>query len=125
MCLCSVGQNITGKLPVAGTTLADHQQPTILQDDHDYSTVDDMQQQMFAISGNPAYKAVAEHSQHPLQEEDRAYSNIDISQQEAVVSSGQAELGTALGATTTTKWQSFFIQCQQVNRFPEPEWIEL
>ena len=90
VCTCRVGQNVDSHQPV-------------LQDDHTYSSVDDAQQQMFALSGNPAYKTVPEHSEQPLQEDDRAYSNIDISQQEEVATSGNPEHGTALGAAAGAK----------------------
>ena len=78
------------------------QQPA-LQDDHDYSTVDDVQQQLLAISGNPTYKFVPEHDQKSLQEDDRAYSNIDISQQDEAVTSGKLGYGTAPGAAASDK----------------------
>ena len=59
----------------------------MIQDDHDYSTVDDMKQQ---VTSNPAYKPVPEHSKQPLQKEEyQAYCNNDISEQEAAVTSRQ------------------------------------
>ena len=94
MCICRIGQIIPERSPVADTVLEKSQQPE-LQDDHDYSTVDDVQQQMLAIAGNPAYKFVPEPDQNPMQEDDGAYSNIDISQQEKAVTSGKQGYGTA------------------------------
>ena len=104
MCVwtCRLGQNVPEGSPVAGTILVDSQQP-VLQDDHTYSFVDDAQQQMFALPGNPAYNIVPEHSQQPLQEDDQAYSNIDISQQEEVVASGNPKRGTPLRAAASAK----------------------
>ena len=103
-CVCAyrVGQSVPQRSPVANTVAVGSQQPA-LQDDHNYSTVDDMQQQMLAISANPAYKFVPEHSQHPLQEDDQTYSNIDIGQQEEVVTCGKPGSGTALGPAASNK----------------------
>ena len=102
MCICRIGQIVPERSPVADTVPVEIPQPP-LQDDHDYSTVDDVQQQMLAISGNPAYKFVPEHDQKSLQEDDRAYSNIDISQQEEVVTSGKLGNGMAPGAAASNK----------------------
>ena len=102
MCTCRIGQNVPEKSPVADTVPMESQQPA-LQDDHDYSTVDDLQQQMLAISGNPAYKFVPKHDQKSLQEDDRAYSNIDISQQEEVVTLGKPGHGTTPRAAASNK----------------------
>ena len=88
VCVCRVGQNVPEKSPVADTVLVENQQPA-LQHDPNYFTVDDMQQQMLAISANPAYKFVPEHSQHPLQGDDHTYSNIGTSQQKEVVTGGK------------------------------------
>ena len=93
VCTCRVGQNVRERSFVADTIPVDSKEPA-LQDDLDYSTVDDVQQQMLAISGNPAYKFVPDHSQQPMQEDDRVYSNIDACQQEE---------GTAFGAATSVK----------------------
>ena len=73
------------------------------QDDHGYSTVDDVQQQMFALASNPSYEIVSEQMQQPLEQDDQAYYNIGISQKETVVTSRKPEHGTALGATASTK----------------------
>ena len=102
VCTCRVGQNVPERSSLFNTILVDSQQP-VLQDDHDYPAVDDMQQQMFTLSVNPAYEVVPEHSQQPLQEDNQAYSNSDISQYEAVVTSGKPEHGTAFRAVASTK----------------------
>ena len=102
VCVCRVGQNITERTHVADTVPVDSQQPA-LQDDHNYSNVDDVQQPMLEISPNPAYKFVPEHDQHPLQGDDQAYSNIDIGQQEEVVTCGKPRCGTAPGAAASDK----------------------
>ena len=99
VCTCRIGQNVPEK---SDTVPVESQQPA-LQDDHDYSTVDDIQQQMLAISGNPAYKFVPEHDQKPLQKDDQAYSNIDISQQGQVGTSGKLRFVTAPGAAASDK----------------------
>ena len=93
MCTYRVGQNVPERSHVADTIPVDSRQPA-LQDDNDYSTVDDVQQQMLVISGNPAYKFVPKHSHQPLEEDDQAYSNIDVCQQEE---------GTAFGAAAGAK----------------------
>ena len=103
MCTHRIGQNVLERSPVVDTVPVESQQPA-LQDDHDYSTVDDVQQQMLAIADNPAYKSFPEHDQKPLQEDDHTYSNIDISQQEEVVTSGKVGYsGTALGVAASDK----------------------
>ena len=102
VCACRVGQNVPQRSPVADTVPLDSQQ-LALQDDHNYSTVDDMQQQMLATSANPAYQILPELSQHPLQEDDQTYSNIDISQQEEVVTCGKPVCGTATRAAASDK----------------------
>ena len=103
-CACAyrVGQNVPQRSPVTDAVPVDSQQPA-LEDDHNYSTVDDMQQQMLSISANAAYQFVPEHSQHPLQEDDQAFANIDISQQEEVVTCGKPGYGTAPGAAARNK----------------------
>ena len=103
MCICRIDQIAPERSPVADTVPVESQQPA-LQDDHDYSTIDDVQQQMLAIEDNPAYKLVPEHYQKPMQEDDQAYSNIDISQQEEVVTSGKLEYASsAPGAAASDK----------------------
>ena len=104
VCICRIGQNVPERSPVADTVPVESQQ-SALQDDHDYSTVDDVQQQMLAMLNNPAYKFVPEHNQKPTQEDDQAYSNIDISQQEEVViTSGKVGYtGSAPGAAASDK----------------------
>ena len=104
MCLCAyrVGLNVSRRIPVADTVPVDSQQPAI-QDDHNYSTVEDMQRQILEISGNRAYQFVPEHSQLPLQGDDHTYSNIGISQQEEVVTCGKPGCGTALGAAANNR----------------------
>ena len=102
VCVCRAGQNVAEQSLAADTVPVKSQQST-LQDDHDYSTVDDVQQQVFAISDNPAYKFVPGHSQQPLQGDDQTYSNIDISQQEEVTTSGKPGYGTAPGAAASDK----------------------
>ena len=99
MCTCRIGQNAPQRSPVADTSTVpvESHQPA-LQDDHDYSTVDDVQLQMLAISGNPAYEFVPDHDQKPMQEDDQAYVNIDISQQEKVATCGKLGYGSTPGA---------------------------
>ena len=97
VCTCRIGQIVSAKSPVADTVPVETQQHA-LKDDHDYSTVDDVQLQMLAISGNPAYKIVPEHHQKPMQEGDQAYVNIDISQQGKVATCGKLGYGSTPGA---------------------------
>ena len=102
VCTCRIGQNVPETSPAANSTVPVESQQPALQDDHDYSTVDDVQQQMLAIEDNPAYTIVPDHDQKPLQEDDQAYSNIDISQQEEVVPSGKlGYAGSAPGAAAS------------------------
>ena len=99
---CKIGQIVPTRSPVAGTFPVESQQPA-LQDDHDYSTLDDVQQQMLAISGDSEYEFLLEHDQKPMHEDDRAYSNIDISQQEEIVRSGKTVYDTASRAAASNK----------------------
>ena len=91
---CRIGQNVPKRSPVADNVPVEGQKPG-LRDDQDYSTVDDVQQPMLAMSNNPAYKFVPEHSQQLIQGDDQAYSNVDIGQQEEVVTSGNPSYVTA------------------------------
>ena len=100
VCTSRASQNITERSPIADTVPVESQQPA-LQDDQNYTTVYDVQQQMLAMSSNPAYKFVPEHSQQPLQGDDRVYSNINVSKQEKVVRSGKQRYGTALEAAAS------------------------
>ena len=84
-------------------TIAVDSQESVLEDDYTYSNVDDMQHDMLALSGNPAYEEVPEPSQQPLIEDDQAYSSVDISQQEAAISSGNSKHGTALEAAASAE----------------------
>ena len=110
VCICvfvcvyfRVDENASGKSPVAGTNpLVNRQQP-VLQDDYVYASVNDAQQQIFALSDNPAYKKAPEHSQKSLEEDDQAYSTIDISQRVAVVTYGIPNHGTSLRAAASDK----------------------
>ena len=103
MCVytCRIGQNVPKKSPVVDTGHVENWQ-SALQDDHEYSTVDNEQLQMFGISDNPAYDFVPELDQKPMQEDDRAYSNLDICQQEEVVTSGNPRYGTAARAASAS-----------------------
>ena len=59
------------------------------EDDHAYSTVDDMQQQMFVPPGNQAYSKGVEHSQQPTQQcDDHGCSTIELSQEQELVAHG-------------------------------------
>ena len=80
MCICRIGQNVPAKSPVADIDAVESQQPA-LQDDHDYSTFDDVQQQTLAVSDDSAYEFLPDHDHELMQEDDQAYVNIDISQQ--------------------------------------------
>ena len=61
----------------------------VMEDDHAYSTVDDMQQQMFVPPDNPAYSKGLEHSQQPAQQRnDHGRSTIELSQEQEMVTHG-------------------------------------
>ena len=102
VCTCRIGESFLERSPEVDNVPVESKQPA-LQDGHNYSTVDDVQQHMLAISGNPAYKFVPEHDQKPMQEDDQAYVNIDSIQQGEVVTSGKLGYGSTLGATTSDK----------------------
>ena len=99
-CTCRIGQNVPERSPEADIVSMESQQPA-LQDVHDYSTVDDVQKQMLALSGNPAYKFVPEHDQKLVQEYDQSYVNIEVSQQEQVVRFGKPGYGSTHGAAAS------------------------
>ena len=96
-CVGRMDQESSG---VAHTSFLEGQQP-VLQDYYTYSTVDDMQQEMPAVLGYPAYEFVPELTEQPLQEDDQTYSNVD--QQETVKSSEHPKHGTALTAAASAK----------------------
>ena len=50
------------------TPMDSKEEHQVLENDHAYSTVYDMQQQMFATSDNPAYSKGSKHSQRPVQQ---------------------------------------------------------
>ena len=102
MSICRIDQIVPTRSPVADTFPVESQQPA-LQDDHDYSTIDDVQQQMLAISGDLEYEFLPEHDQKLMQEDDRAYSNIDISQREEIIISGKTVYDTAPRAAASNK----------------------
>ena len=102
VCNCRVGQNVPERSPEADIVTVESQRPA-LQDVHDYSTVDDVQQQILEISGNLAYKFVPEHDQKPMQEDDEGYINIDSSQQEEAVTYGILCYGSTPGAAASDK----------------------
>ena len=81
-------------------------QNQVLEDDHAYSTTNDLQQQMFVVCNNPVYGTVCECShQQPVLQEDHAYSTIDDIQQQT---SGHPAQGTALGKAASSNWKSMF-----------------
>ena len=57
----------------------------VLKDDEGYSNIDDVQQEIFTILGNPTYKLVSDYSQQCLQEDGDYYSKMDISQHEIII----------------------------------------
>ena len=99
---CRIGQNVPEKSLVADTVPVEGHEPA-LQDEHDYSTVDDVQH--LVIADNPAYRFVPKHDQKPMKEEDQVYSNIDISQQGKVLTSGKLAgyAGSAPGVAASDK----------------------
>ena len=75
MCVCTcnyrIGQIVPTRSPVAETIPVNSHQPA-LQDDHVYSTVDEVLQQTLTILGNPTYESVQKHDQKLMQEDDGA-----------------------------------------------------
>ena len=102
VCTCRVSRNVPQKSHVQGATTLDSQQP-MLQDDHTYSTVDDMQGQMFMVSSNPAYGTVTEYDKQPVPQDDHTYSTVDSSEQDTVVTSGSQAYATSLRAASSAK----------------------
>ena len=90
MCMhtCRMDNNLPERSVATGNALVDsNNQHQVLEDDHTYSSVDDLQQQTFMVSDNPVYNA----SLLPLQDDDHAYSNTKFSQeQESVTHSAAA-----------------------------------
>ena len=71
-----VGHSVSERSPVAGSNVVERQQSVPQDDDDDaYSSVDDVQPQMFALSDNPAYELVSEYRHQPLQAGDDEYEN--------------------------------------------------
>ena len=102
VCTCRMSQNVPERSPEADIFPMEDQQPA-LQDDYEYSTVDDVQQKLLAISGNPAYKFVPEHDLKYMQEDDPPYINMDIIQQAEVVTCGKLRYGSTPGAAASDK----------------------
>ena len=77
----------------------------VLEDDQAYSTVDDLQQQMFVVSDNPAYGKGLEHGQQPAQQHiDHGRSTIELSQEQEMVTHGpQAHGDVHLKETASAK----------------------
>ena len=75
----NVSQGLSAKDTHFANSNGDHQVP---EDDHTYSTVNDMQQQMIVASNNPAYGKRFEHSRWPGQQHnDHDHSAIELSQE--------------------------------------------
>ena len=61
----------------------------MLEDDHTYSIVGDMQQQMIVASDNPAYGKGLKHSQQPVQHcTDHTRQTIALGQDQEMVTRG-------------------------------------
>ena len=85
-----MGKNVPQERSATDTLLVDsngeHQE---LEDDHYYSTVHDMQQQMIVASNNPAYGMRMEHSRQPRQQGvDHGRSAIEFSREQKMVAYG-------------------------------------
>ena len=65
----------------------------VLEDGHAYSTVDDLQQQMFGASSNPAYIQHFEPSQQPARHSHYGRSTTELSQELEMVRSGTRAYG--------------------------------
>ena len=100
VCTCRAGQNSPERSSEADIVPMENQQPA-LRGVNDYSPADDVQQQMLAISDNPAYKFVPKRDQKPKQEDDPAYVNMDISQQKEVATCGKLGYGSTPGAAAS------------------------
>ena len=76
----------------------------MLEGDHPYSTVDNVQQQIRGISGNAAYGTDFEHNRDPVLQDEHTYSDIELGQeQETGTSAGHKTHGTALGREASFK----------------------
>ena len=75
----------------------------VLEDDHSYATVDDVQQQIFVGSGHTGYSTGFECSWQTMQQDDYAYSPIEFTQAEGMVAYGLQACGTALEVAASAK----------------------
>ena len=98
-------KNASQRFNATGAALVDSQEEyQVIEDDHAYSTVDDMQQQMFVAPDNPAYSKGLEHSQRPAQQRnDHGRSTIELSQEQEMMtcapqSHGDVQLKEAASA---------------------------
>ena len=85
-----MGKNVPQGRSATETILVDsNMEHQVLEDDHYYSTVHDMQQQMIVASDNPAYGMRMEHSRQPRQQDDdHGRSAIEFSREKKMVAYG-------------------------------------
>ena len=96
MCTCRMDKDAPERSAGTGTAFkVSHIQHLVLDVHHAYCTVDDMQQQMFVVPGNPGYSASFDHSQQPVQGNDNIYSDPDLSEEQESVTNGILTHGVA------------------------------
>ena len=73
----------------------------VIEDDHAYSTVDDMQQQMFVAPDNPSHSTGLEHRQLPAQQrDDHGCSTIELSQEQEICGPAHGDVQLQDAAST-------------------------
>ena len=86
MYTCRMEKDAPERSTGTGTAFEDsHIQHQVLDDHYAYYTVDNMQQQMFFVPGNPGYSASFDHSQQPVQGNDLIYTDADLSEEQESV----------------------------------------
>ena len=109
-------QNVAEMSCVMGHVVINSQHQ-VLEDNHAYSNIDNMQQHVFVVCSNPAYGTV-----QPVLPEGHAYSTIDDVQQQAVVSSGLP--GHDDGFTSVLNDNPAYCSvCRSVLSLPGSDWI--
>ena len=96
VCACRMDNSAPDKSIAAGSVVLDtHYQPQVPDDDHAYCNVDDVQQQMSALTSNSACNKNIEHGQQPMQNDDHAFSNTELTQEQVSATCGSQTYGAA------------------------------
>ena len=104
MYTCRMEKKVPKRSLAKGAGLMDsHGQHQELDDVHTYFTTNNMQQQMFVVSGNPAYDRGLKHCWQCEQVDVCVHSTVGLSQKQEVVTSGFQTHSAGRIETTSAK----------------------